>query len=369
VFEDELEEQENRLRQVFKDELKRGLEKHFAVHAAKFKANQKEITTVQDQDVGKSLTTLATKQVEIAESLAAEQTFLRQELEVTKSERDSERAKKRSQAGKISAKTRTLNQSLAKQAEMEENQQKTIENSDVIKEIRRVEDRLHASVDMLMPLGSPVDQLPFDDNWMKQNGFYGAYMEFKENLEANYSKAKLLIRREDLTVAPQFPECAKIRLFMHGVGVVLSDHRSSWNVANSPAKHRFDLTLYSGPIFGESTFNKVRTTMEIHVEFLCNKLSLEYKEDITDYPSIAGDAFLDPEVMHFYFCITVICLVRHVVFHRWRRGNLLPRSSVQHSRNIPRNSANETALDILTRHTGATSLYFTWWAQKCTTPI
>ena len=234
-----------------------------------------------------------------------EQLSLRQDLEVTRQERDDERFAKRSQAGKMSVVTAKLNVTIqernelqAKNTQMEAEKQRLIEHSEVIRTIRQ-------GFNALMPLGCPNDQSPFDDAWMRRSGYYQHYSVFKVNLEENYSKASLSFRRDDLPTAPPIPESAKIRLFMHGLGVVLDNPGNEFDLDNSPAMHRFDLALYSGPIFSQDTFNKIRTTMELHLKFFCSKLSRDYIEDDTVYPTIVGDAFKEPEVMCFFLLIFV----------------------------------------------------------------
>jgi hypothetical protein len=270
-----LEEHERRLQQVFKEELQRQL------------APQSSVL----QDINAKTT---------------EQLSLRQDLEVTRQERDDERLAKRSQAGKMSVVSKDRNELRVKLAQIEAQQQRSIENADVIREVRlgRAEARANdalvlASVRTLSPLGNQADKMSFTDPIMTRLELHQPYMEFSENLEENYSKASITSKRCDVPQVVKFPEFAKMRAFMHGLGVILDNPENVHNLDNSPAKHRFDLALYSGPIYSENTFNKMKQTMERIEEYVCDECS----QDDTVYDAIAGDAFLEPEVGAFLMCL------------------------------------------------------------------
>jgi len=235
----------------------------------------------------------------------AKETILCQQLDTTTRERDDERLAKRSQAGKMSVVSKDRNELRVKLAQIEAQQQRSIENEDVIREVRlgRAEARANdalvlASVRTLSPLGNQADKMPFTDSIMTKLGLHQHYMEFSENLEENYSKASIMSKRCDVPQVVKFPEFAKMRAFMHGLGVILDNPENVYNLDNSPAKHRFDLALYSGPIYSESTFNKMKQTMERIEEYVCDECS----QDDTVYDAIAGDAFLEPEVGAFLMC-------------------------------------------------------------------
>jgi hypothetical protein len=235
-----------------------------------------------------------------------EQLSLRQDLDVTRQERDDERLAKRSQAGKMSVVSKDRNELRVKLAQIEAQQQRSIENADVIREVRlgRAEARANdalvlASVRTLSPLGNQADKMSFTDAIMTKLELHQPYMEFSENLEENYSKASITSKRCDVPQVVKFPEFAKMRVFMHGLGVILDNPENVHNLDNSPAKHRFDLALYSGPIYSENTFNKMKQTMERIEEYVCDECS----QDDTVYDAIAGDAFLEPEVGAFLMCL------------------------------------------------------------------
>jgi hypothetical protein len=120
--------------------------------------------------------------------------------------------------------------------------------------------------------------------------------EFRDKLKNNYKQAPEKIKRRDLPPLEDYPDAAKSRLFQYGLGVVLSNHRDSCNLENSPAKHKYDLVKLSGPIFDENVVEKLRKSFEIQVKYLCNKLSRPYVENREVYPLMEGDAFLSSEV-------------------------------------------------------------------------
>ena len=105
-----------------------------------------------------------------------------------------------------------------------------------------------------------------------------------------------MVRRDDLPLAPEFPEDAKIRLFMYGMSVLFKGMENNWNLDNSPAKQKFDLALYSCQIINFDTFEEVRDNLEGHLKFFSDRLHIDYVKDTTVYPSIEGDAFQVPEV-------------------------------------------------------------------------
>ncbi len=248
-----------------------------------------------------------------------EQLSLRQDLEVTRQERDDERFAKRSQAGKMSVVTGKLNVATnecnelrAENALMKADAQRSIEHAEIIRAVERIGEQILERVDRPNPLGDPADTLPSHEEWMKQIGIYHRYLEYKANLEENYSKAMPIIRRKDLLATPEFPETAKIRMFMRCLATAFSG--SKFDMGNSPSGHRFDLALYSGPIVSEDAFDKIKNSMEILVNHVCP----DFVEDDTVYDAIAGDAFLVPEVMLLLLSLLPVSDFKRTQMEKWK---------------------------------------------------
>jgi len=258
---------------------------------------------------------------EVADS-QVEALCLRQDLDSTKEELDKEIAQKRSIYAKLAAKSRKLNKALAKITRMEEERLETVGNSAVITSTRQIGnqvDSIASKLGISVPsfFGYPNQLGSSYTAWMGQNGYDVHYQAYKtvldnrcklveQSMENPCKLARLLIRRADLPLAEEYPEVAKIRLFMYGLAVLLNNMGDHWNLDNSSAKQRFNLTEYSCPIFSACKFEEIRGTMETHVKYFSDLLSLEYVRDDTIYPSIQGDAFLVPEVslcVCFTYCL------------------------------------------------------------------
>ena len=228
--------------------------------------------------------------------------FLVSSLGKTTQDRDGLRITVRSQAGKMGGVTKKLRKIEKKLSKIEAERMQTVERSEVIDEIRkmgirinqdsrRAEKRLASHMGISdQPLGDPFDNYPYSD-WTDE-----LCDEFRKKLTKNYEKAPEKVKRRDLPPLEDYPDAAKSRLFQYGLGVVLSNHRDSCNLENSPAKHKYDLVKLSGPIFGENVVEKLRKSFEIQVKYLCNKLSRPYVENREVYPLMEGDAFLSAEV-------------------------------------------------------------------------
>jgi len=271
-----------------------GQEKIMETHHESVTAQQAKI------DEGNSLLQDIAATQELIASNQTESTFLTRNLEMTTLQLDEERRKKRSNAGRLAAQTRKANKALAIQAKLEAERLQIIERSAVITVVRQVENRLDGMASQLglsvaLPFGNLDNKGPYE-SWMEQNGYDMHYQQYKINLENNCKGAKEMVRRDDLPPAPEFPEDAKIRLFMYGMSVLFKGMENNWNLDNSPAKQKFDLALYSCQIINFDTFEEVRDNLEGHLKFFSDRLHIDYVKDTTVYPSIEGDAFQVPEV-------------------------------------------------------------------------
>ena len=271
---------------------------------------------VQDIAAGQEImaASVVAQEVKIDRVAAAqvEASFFRRDLERTADELAEERKKKRSAAGKLAAKTRIVNKALAQQARMAADQLTMIERSAVITEVRHVQNMMDSVASQLgMSVETPFGDLDCKgayESWLEQNGYDEHYQEYKVNLETTYRKATEMIRRDDLSPAPEFPEIAKIRLFMYGMAVLFKSMDDRCNLDNSPAKQRLDLAIYSCNILSRDTLDEIRDVLETHVKFFSDLLSIEYVKDTTVYPSIQGDAFEVPVVSVFQSYLVFWCL-------------------------------------------------------------
>ena len=325
----ELEERDKQREHLLKDQIRKELEQQFEQQYSRQKelaaaqetkidentsilqdiaAGQEKIIETHDLvtaqqakiDEGNSLLQDIAATQELIASNQTQSTFLTHNLEMTTLELDEERKKKRSNAGRLAAQTRKANKALAMQAKLQAEQLQIIDHSQVITVVRQVENRLDGMASQLglsvaLPFSNMEDKGPYE-SWLEQNGYNVHYQEYKTNLENNCKGAREMVRREDLPPAPEFPEEAKIRLFMYGLAVLFRGMENSWNLDNSPAKQKFDLAVYSCHIFSVDTFEEVRDILETQVEFFSNLLLLQYVKDTTEYPTIQGDAFQVPEV-------------------------------------------------------------------------
>jgi hypothetical protein len=251
--------------------------------------NQSEITSSL-KDIVSEQGVISANQLEPA--------FLVHSLEETTQDRDELRITVRSQAGKMGAVTKKLKIIEKKISKMEAEREQTVERSEVMEEIRlinqdarRAEKRiaLHLGIND-QPLGDPSDNNPYS-RWMDN-----LCDEFQRKLKENYEKAPVKDKRRDLPPLDDFPDAAKSRLFQYGLGVVLATPQNACNLENSPSKHRYDLVKLSGPIFDEHAVAKLKHSFEIQVEYLSGKLGEPYVENNSVYPLIEGDAFLSIEV-------------------------------------------------------------------------
>ena len=76
--------------------------------------------------------------------------------------------------------------------------------------------------------------------------------------------------------------------------MMLNNPDDSYNLDNSPAKLKYELTALSSQIMTKAKFLEIVNTFENHVKFFCSKLAIPYQRDTTQYPTIQGDPFLVP---------------------------------------------------------------------------
>lgn len=337
----ELEERDKQREQLLKDQIRKELEQQFeqqylrqkelaagqetkidentsilqdiAAGQEKIIETNHELVTAQQAriDEGNSLLQDIAATQELIASNQTESTFLTRNLEMTTLELDEERKKKRSNAGRLAAQTRKANKALARQAKLEAERLQIIDHSEVITVVRQFENRLDGMASQLglnvaLPFGNLDNKGPYE-SWMERNGYDVHYQQYKINLENNCKGARVMVRRDDLSPAPEFPEEAKIRLFMYGLAVLFRGMENSWNLDNSPAKQKFDLAVYSCSIVIADTFEEIKDILETQIEFFSNSLSLPYEKDTTVYPTIQGDAFQVPEVSLFQILSMDLC--------------------------------------------------------------
>ena len=269
------------------------------------------------------LQSIASQQAEtrqVVEEIAAQQTerdLLRQDLEATKQKKKAERRKKRSLAAKVGASSRKINaanrraEKATRRAAMAEQalaraEAQSISNSHVIAEVRRME---YSMVQQLVNSGAVAASLPFGDlantsayTDEQMEAFCGLDMlqQFESVLKKNYTKGgkfTLWKKRDDLCHSVEFPSSSLRRLFMYQVGVMLSTPEDFQNLDDSPEKHRYNLTLLSGPIFREDVMIETHTTLEIIREKFSDRLGVPFEpDDMGAYQPISGDAFQHPDL-------------------------------------------------------------------------
>jgi hypothetical protein len=259
---------------------------------------------------------------EVADS-QVEALYLRRDLDATKEILDKETAQKRSIAAKLAAQSRKLNKAVAKIIRMEVERLETVENSAVITSTRQIGNQVDSIASQLgisvpSPFGN-LDHMGPYTAWMEQNGYDAHFQAYKTVLDNRCKLVKPLIRRSDLLLVKDYSEISKIRLFVYGLSILLNNIQDNWNLDNSPAKQRFNLTVYGCPIFSAQNFEEVRNTMETQVKYFSNQLSLDYVRDETVYPSIKGDAFQIPEVSLLYIHLAFMCLLKQLF--RCSHGN------------------------------------------------
>ena len=330
-FQKEREEQklrEEQREQRLRDEIKKELEEQFSRQKelvlaqettikegnSRLRETMVEISGAQEVMIKEGNSCLQEKMDNVLDTQASmvskekENAYLRNDLDATKHDLEEERSKKRSNAGKLAAMTRKANKALAAQARMAADQLTTIERSAVITEVRHVQNMMdsvasHLGMSVETPFGDLNDKGAYE-SWLEPNGYNEHYQRYKENLETTYRKAKEKIMRDDLP--PEFPEIAKIRLFMYGLAVLFKSMDDAVNLDNSPAKQRLDLAIYSCNICSFDAFDEVQDILETHVKFYSDRLSIEYVKDTAVYPTIKGDAFEVPAV-RFYFYFVFEC--------------------------------------------------------------
>ena len=264
------------------------------------------------------LQSIASQQAEthrVVEEIAAQQMekdLLRQDLEATKhkleatkQKKKEERHKKRSLAAKVGASSRKTN-AANRRADMAEQalarvEAQSISNSHVIAEMRRMEYGMvqqlvrSGAVAAFLPFGDLANTSAYTDEQMEVFCCLDMLKQFESALKKNYTKGgkfTLWKKRDDLCHSVDFPCSSLRRLFMYQVGVMLSTPEDFQNLDDSPEKHRYKLTLLSGPIFREDVMIETHTALEIIREEFSDRLGVPFEpDDMGAYQPISGDAF------------------------------------------------------------------------------
>ena len=216
----------------------------------------------------------------------SDSTFLVDNLEVTTRERDDLRGTVRSQAGKMGAVTKRLNEALSENQELKAAREKSIEYQEVItavegvrEELRRAEQRIATHLQIAdAPLGEP------DFNPTYERFHEVAPSEYTTALKKICMEAKQVIKRRDHPPVAKFPAVAESRKYHIDMATALyRDKDSLFKIAKSSAGHRMDLVLLGMPVMHQYHFNLLRKSFESVLKWMSERVSEAYAKDRTQY--------------------------------------------------------------------------------------
>ena len=221
----------------------------------------------------------------------SDSTFLVDNLEVTTRERDDLRGTVRSQAGKMGAVTKRLNEALSENQELKAAREKSIEYQEVItavegvrEELRRAEQRIATHLQIAdAPLGEP------DFNPTYERFDEVAPSEYTTALKKICMEAKQVIKRRDHPPVAKFPAVAESRKYHIDMATALyRDKDSLFKIAKSSAGHRMDLVLLGMPVMHQYHFNLLRKSFESVLKWMSERVSEAYAKDRTQYRLMEG---------------------------------------------------------------------------------
>ena len=221
----------------------------------------------------------------------SDSTFLVDNLEVTTRERDDLRGTVRSQAGKMGAVTKRLNEALSENQELKAAREKSIEYQEVItavegvrEELRRAEQRIATHLQIAdAPLGEP------DFNPTYERFDEVAPSEYTTALKKICMEAKQVIKRRDHPPVVKFPAVAESRKYHIDMATALyRDKDSLFKIAKSSAGHRMDLVLLGMPVMHQYHFNLLRKSFESVLKWMSERVSEAYAKDRTQYRLMEG---------------------------------------------------------------------------------
>ena len=221
----------------------------------------------------------------------SDSTFLVDSLEVTTRERDDLRCTVRSQAGKMGAVTKRLNEALSENQELKAAREKSIEYQEVItavegvrEELRRAEQRIATHLQIAdAPLGEP------DFNPTYERFHEVAPSEYTTALKKICMEAKQVIKRRDHPPVAKFPAVAESRKYHIDMATALyRDKDSLFKIAKSSAGHRMDLVLLGMPVMHQYHFNLLRKSFESVLKWMSERVSEAYAKDRTQYRLMEG---------------------------------------------------------------------------------